>query len=303
MIDLNAHRRGAAGRRGPRRPVPRRQSPPSGSAGGSRIRRSWPLAVLALATAAVFAVAFGEIGSSTASSRTEQEIVTAQKGVVQSTVTGTGSLEPVVDEDVNFAASGTIEHVYVHTGERVLKGQLLATLDPTLAQLTLKEARATLAAARTALATAKTAASTSSSTSTATSVRDSVDDVSYALGAGTDTAGDASPVATPSASTTTTQSATTTTTTDDDRADADNNDQDDDDADHDDAGHNDADSHHADAEHHHADADVDLDDDHPDQDDHGRLELRHLRQHVDLDDRGRLGRDDDHLVGLLGRHR
>jgi HlyD family secretion protein len=62
---------------------------------------------------------------------------------------------------VNFATSGTLKRVYVHEGQHVTKGQILATLDPTSAQLTLAEANETLAAAQANLADAEDGSSSS----------------------------------------------------------------------------------------------------------------------------------------------
>ena len=109
--------------------------------------RSVYLCGLALATAAVGVLAVSQVGIPSSSARVATEIVTAEDGVVQTTVTGTGNVAAGTDDEVDFATSGTLKRVYVHEGEHVTKGQLLATLDPTSAQLTLDEANATLTAA------------------------------------------------------------------------------------------------------------------------------------------------------------
>ena len=103
--------------------------------------------VLAIVAVAVVIVAILEIGPPTSSARTSKEVVTAEDGVVQSTVTGTGNVEAGTDVDVNFKTSGTLQHVYVSEGQHVIKGQLLATLDPTSAQLGVDQAEEQLTAA------------------------------------------------------------------------------------------------------------------------------------------------------------
>jgi multidrug efflux pump subunit AcrA (membrane-fusion protein) len=107
--------------------------------------------LLAIVAVAVAVVAILEIGPPTSSARTSTEVVTAATGVVQSTVTGTGNVEAGTDVDVNFKTSGTLQNVYVSQGQHVNKGQLLATLDPTSAQLAVDQAEEQLNAAQDSL--------------------------------------------------------------------------------------------------------------------------------------------------------
>ena len=48
---------------------------------------------------------------------------------------------------LNFATSGTLQSVNVKVGDHVKKGQLIATLDPSSAELTLEEAEANVTSA------------------------------------------------------------------------------------------------------------------------------------------------------------
>lgn len=129
-----------------------------------RWRRAIALALLGLAVVVVGFLAVSEIGTPASSARTETEYVTATDGVVQTTASGTGNVAAGTDDHVNFATSGTLEHVYVHQDEQVTKGQILATLDPTSAQLTLEEANATLTAAQDTLSEAEDSSSSSTTT-------------------------------------------------------------------------------------------------------------------------------------------
>jgi multidrug efflux pump subunit AcrA (membrane-fusion protein) len=129
----------------------------------------WPLFVLGAVAIVVIVLAIEEIGPPSSSARTSTQIVTAQKGVVQSTVSGTGNVEAGADLGVNFQASGTLSKVYVKVGQHVSKGQLLATLDQTSALLTLDQAENNLTAAQDQLTAAEDASSTSS-TATSTSL-------------------------------------------------------------------------------------------------------------------------------------
>jgi multidrug efflux pump subunit AcrA (membrane-fusion protein) len=95
----------------------------------------------------VAVLAITEIGPPTSSARTSREVVTAEAGVVQSTVTGSGNIAAGTDDTINFNTSGTLQDVYVHVGQHVNSGQLLADLDPTAAQLSLDQANENLTAA------------------------------------------------------------------------------------------------------------------------------------------------------------
>ncbi|MBV9605032.1 MAG: HlyD family efflux transporter periplasmic adaptor subunit [Solirubrobacterales bacterium] len=102
---------------------------------------------MAAAAVAVAVLAITEIGPPTSSARTSREVVTAEQGVAQSTVTGSGNIAAGTDVNVNFNTSGTLQDVYVHSGQQVHAGQLLADLDPTSADLSLSQAEESLTAA------------------------------------------------------------------------------------------------------------------------------------------------------------
>jgi macrolide-specific efflux system membrane fusion protein len=129
-------------------------------------RRPWYLYLLAGVVVVLAVLALAEIGPPTSSARTSTQIVTAEKGIVQSTVTGSGNVEAGTDLDVNFQTSGTLSNVYVHVGQHVDKGKLLATLNSSSAQLTLDQAEQNLTAAQDQLSTAESGSSTSSSSTT-----------------------------------------------------------------------------------------------------------------------------------------
>ena len=177
------------------------------------IRLPWHvLGLLAVFAAAVVAAVL-ELGPPSSSSRTSTEVVTAAKGIVQSTVTGTGNVEPGTDVEVNFQTSGTLQKLYVKDGDHVLKGQLIATLDPTAAQLTVEQAQSSLTSAQDNLTNAENQTVTSSSgssSSASTSVgdtRESTEFVTFHPAATTQTS--TTPNTTSTTPVTTTQSATT----------------------------------------------------------------------------------------------
>ncbi len=123
--------------------------------------RSWYVVMLAVLAAGVIVSGITQLGApATSSARTSTEDVTAQDGVVQATVSGSGTVEPGVDDALNFGTSGPLQSVEVKVGQHVKKGQLIATLNPSAAQLTLAEAQASLAVAQSDLTALEDASST-----------------------------------------------------------------------------------------------------------------------------------------------
>jgi multidrug efflux pump subunit AcrA (membrane-fusion protein) len=122
------------------------------------------LALAALAAAAIV-VAVLVVGSPAASSAQERT-ATVERGVIQSTVSGSGNLEPVNQADVDFATSGEITHIYVREGQHVSEDEILAKVDPAAANVELAQAGADLQSAQDALDQANEAASTTTTTAT-----------------------------------------------------------------------------------------------------------------------------------------
>src|SRR5271155_4220081 len=91
--------------------------------------RPWYAILLTAIAAGVIVFGVTQLGTSTASSaRTSTENVAAANGVIQTTVSGSGEVEPGVDDTLNFGTSGTLQTVNVKVGDHVKKGQLIATL-------------------------------------------------------------------------------------------------------------------------------------------------------------------------------
>jgi macrolide-specific efflux system membrane fusion protein len=156
--------------------IPTQQTPPRDqpapterSATAERRRRPWHLYLLSAVGVVLAVLALADIGPATSSARTSTQIVTAEQGVVQSTVTGSGNVAAGTEMNVNFQTSGTLSNVYVHVGEHVEKGQLLATLDQTSATLPLEQAEQNLLAAEDQLSSAESGSSTSTGSTTGSS--------------------------------------------------------------------------------------------------------------------------------------
>ena len=117
-----------------------------------RRRPSWPLLGLGACCAGAIAAAILVVGPAPASQTTVNRTATVARGVVQSTVSGSGNLQPASQLNLGFKTAGTVSHIYVHQGQQVAEGQLLAALDPESAEVTLQQARASLQSAEASLA-------------------------------------------------------------------------------------------------------------------------------------------------------
>ena len=99
----------------------------------------WLVAALLVAGAGLYGYqrAFGtpKVVSATA---------TVTRGDVASTVVAAGVVQPVTYVDVGAQTSGTLQSLRVKRGDQVAKGQLLATIDPVLANTALTSAKAAL---------------------------------------------------------------------------------------------------------------------------------------------------------------
>src|SRR5919201_4333912 len=123
------------------------------------------LGVLAAAGVVVAILAIGSPSTSTARERT----VTVARGVVQSTVSGSGNLSPANQVALNFGTSGEITHIYVDEGDHVSKDDILAKLDDSAAKVDVAEAQANLQSAQDTLDEVQAQGSTTSSTTTTAS--------------------------------------------------------------------------------------------------------------------------------------
>src|ERR1700741_1766749 len=62
-----------------------------------------------------------------------------ERGDLESTVSATGALSAVTTVQVGTQVSGQVTDIYADFNDRVRKGQLLARIDPTLAQQTVRD--------------------------------------------------------------------------------------------------------------------------------------------------------------------
>jgi multidrug efflux pump subunit AcrA (membrane-fusion protein) len=114
--------------------------------------RPWPTYLLGLAAIGTILAAVLVVGPPSQSGASVTRTVTAQRGVVQSTVSGSGNVQAAKQLDLGFKTNGVVSHIYVSQGQHVVQGQLLAELDPESAEVTLEQGRATLKTAEANLA-------------------------------------------------------------------------------------------------------------------------------------------------------
>ncbi len=112
----------------------------------------WARVVLGFACAAAVVVAVLVVGPPSSTQQTSRRVITVEKGVVQSTVSASGSLQPAMELNVNFKQGGTLLATDVRAGAHVYQGQLLAELDPQAANVAVEQAQANVDAASAKLA-------------------------------------------------------------------------------------------------------------------------------------------------------
>lgn len=137
----------------------------------TRVRNRLTALALGGASAAVVVAAVIVAGpSNAAGGGSGERLVTVARGVVQTTVSGSGTVAAATQLDVGFETGGTLEKVYVKPGQHVVEGQVLARLDTTEAQEALDDAEQSLADAQSGNVTT-TGASASTASGETTSAR------------------------------------------------------------------------------------------------------------------------------------
>src|ERR1700741_3723579 len=108
---------------------------------------------LAIGLGALLVVAFaGFAFLSNRASAAEYMTAKVERGNLRNTVTATGTLQAVTTVQVGSQASGTISALNADFNSVVKKGQVIAQLDPSVAQGHVQQARANLENAKASLA-------------------------------------------------------------------------------------------------------------------------------------------------------
>lgn len=112
--------------------------------------------VVGVVVAAIIGVAaFFVLGNRDTGPKFRTEKVT--RGPIQTTITATGTVNPVINVLVGTQVSGTINKLYVDFNSPVKKGQVIALIDPATFDAQVAQARANLLAARANLEKAEAA--------------------------------------------------------------------------------------------------------------------------------------------------
>jgi multidrug efflux pump subunit AcrA (membrane-fusion protein) len=194
----------------------------------NRTRASWLVYALGALCAGAIVAAVLLVGPPSTSQATVTRTATVATGVVQSTVSGSGNLQALSQLNLGFKTGGTVTHIYVAQGQQVTQGELLATLDPQSAEVTLEQAKASLQSAEANLAkeeetdgesstgatgTGATGGAAASSASVRYPAGSQATDVAYVVPTGTtDTPASTTPATTTPATTTPTSTTPTSTT-------------------------------------------------------------------------------------------
>ena len=105
-----------------------------------RATRPWFNYLLGLACVGAIVAAILVVGPASGSQTAVTRTAKAAEGVVQSTVSGSGTLAPATKVGVNFATSGSLTGLFVSVGDHVTGGELLAEVSPASAESSLRSA-------------------------------------------------------------------------------------------------------------------------------------------------------------------
>src|SRR5271167_2742500 len=100
-----------------------------------RPRASWLVYALGALCAGAIVAAVLLVGPPSESAAAHSRIVTAQQGVVQSTVSGSGNIQSATQLNLGFKTAGVVQHINVSEGQQVAGGQLIAELNPQSAEV------------------------------------------------------------------------------------------------------------------------------------------------------------------------
>jgi multidrug efflux pump subunit AcrA (membrane-fusion protein) len=145
----------------------------------------WLTVALGAGAVALIVLAALVVGAPGQASSGQTRIVKARNGVVQSTVSGSGNIQPATQLDLGFKTAGVVQRIYVTQGQYVTPGKLLAELNPQAAEVTLAQAKATLQAAEATLVQDEESGGETSSGSAGSSGTGSKATASTAASAGT----------------------------------------------------------------------------------------------------------------------
>ena len=121
---------------------------------GNRSRYKWAKWAVAIGLVLILGVTV-ELWRIHSASAIGYQTVLVERGVIQASVTATGTLNAVVDVQVGSQVSGNIKALYADFNTKVAKDQLVALIDPQVFQAQVDQAQAALGSAHSAVVTAE----------------------------------------------------------------------------------------------------------------------------------------------------
>jgi HlyD family secretion protein len=119
---------------------------------GKRSRNKWAKWALVIVIVAVLGISV-ELWRIHAQNKIGYDTVAVERGLIQASVTATGTLNAVVDVQVGSQVSGNIKALYADFNTKVAKGQLVALIDPEAFQAQVDQAQAALGSVHSAATT------------------------------------------------------------------------------------------------------------------------------------------------------
>ena len=119
----------------------------------ARRRYHWTKWALVIGLISALAV-IGELWRMHSQNAVTYETVPLERGLVQTSVTATGTVNAVVDVQVGSQVSGNIKALYADFNTKVTKGQLVGLIDPEVFQTQVDQAQAALGSAQSAVVAA-----------------------------------------------------------------------------------------------------------------------------------------------------
>jgi len=116
---------------------------------GKRFQNKWAKWALAIGVVAVVGTGV-ELWRMHTQNAIGYDTVAVERGLIQASVTATGTLNAVVDVQVGSQVSGNIKALYADFNTKVTKGQLVALIDPEAFQAQVDQAQAALGSAHSA---------------------------------------------------------------------------------------------------------------------------------------------------------
>ena len=107
--------------------------------------------IIVAVVAVIGIVAYQFLSGGKKEQKVEFETAQVTKGNIQTTITATGTIEPVTSVTVGTQVSGIVSKLYVDYNSVVKKGQVIAELDKTNLTSELKTAQANLSSAQSTL--------------------------------------------------------------------------------------------------------------------------------------------------------